>query len=134
MRFVYPKTTHPGKTSQVFCIGPLVAAPAAPLHGSEDAQKNTNDAAAGRDRFPIKRVMKKLTLIFALLASSASAAWSDLKEGLDAKSAEQFVGAPLFVNRTRGGTVMNWVYDCGGYILFENGRVKFWQAPRDAKR
>jgi hypothetical protein len=61
--------------------------------------------------------------------SSARAAWCDLKAGLDPKAAEKCVGAPLFVNRTRGGTLVNWIYDNGGYILFENGRVKFWQAP-----
>ena len=77
--------------------------------------------------------MKRLVLLFVCLVSGATAAWRDLKEGIDAKTAEQLVGAPLFVNQTRGGTMVNWVYDCGGYILFENGRVKFWQAPRDAK-
>jgi hypothetical protein len=79
-------------------------------------------------------MMQKLVLTFALLVSGASAAWSDLKEGLDAKAVEQCVGAPLIVSGTRGGTVVNWTYDRGGSILFENGRVKFWQAPREAKR
>ncbi len=77
--------------------------------------------------------MKRIILIAMLLASSASAAWCDLKVGLDAKTAEQLVGAPLFGNRTRGGTLVNWAYDNGGFILFENGRVKFWQAPRETK-
>ena len=79
--------------------------------------------------------MKRIAFLLALLlASSASAAWCDLKEGLDVKTAEQLVGVPLFENRTRGGLFANWVYDQGGYILFENGRVKFWQAPRRTKR
>jgi len=78
--------------------------------------------------------MKRIILIACLLVSSASAGWCDLKEGLDLKTAEKCVGAPLFENRTRGGTMVNWVFDNGGYILFENGRVKFWQRPRDAKR
>lgn len=80
--------------------------------------------------------MKRILFIAIVLGlvSSASAAWADLKEGLDQKTAEQLVGAPLFGNRTRGHTMVNWVYDNGGFILFENGRVKFWQAPRDVKR
>jgi hypothetical protein len=77
--------------------------------------------------------MKRIVVIALLLVSNASAAWTDLKEGLDRKAAEQLVGAPLIENRTRGGTMVNWVYDHGGYILFENGRVKFWQAPRGTK-
>lgn len=74
--------------------------------------------------------MKRIVVLALLLASTASAAWCDLKEGLNAKTVEQLVGAPLFGNRTRGGTLVNWAYDNGGYVLFECGRVKFWQAPR----
>ena len=83
---------------------------------------------------PVQPAGRKLALLFAVLVSGASAAWSDVKDGLDPRAAEQAVGAPLIENRTRGGTIVNWVYDRGGYILFENGRVKFWQAPRDPKR
>lgn len=75
--------------------------------------------------------MKRIIFLALLLTSTASAAWSDLKEGIDQKSAEKLVGAPLFGNRSRGGMFMNWVYDNGGYILFENGRVRFWQQPAD---
>jgi hypothetical protein len=76
--------------------------------------------------------MKRIILLVMLLASTARASWGDLKEGLDPKAAEQMVGAPLFENRSRGWTFVNWVYDNGGSILFENGRVKFWQAPQGA--
>ena len=78
---------------------------------------------------PQIKTMKRIVLLALLLTSTASAAWRDLKAGLDAKTAAQLVGAPLFGNQTRGGTLANWIYDDGGYILFECGRVKFWQAP-----
>ena len=78
--------------------------------------------------------VKRIVIIALLLVSCARADWKDLKAGLDPKTAGELVGAPLFENRTRGGTMVNWVFDNGGFILFENGRVKFWQAPRDAKR
>lgn len=65
-----------------------------------------------------------------LAASAAQAAWSDIKEGLDPKNALQDVGAPLMQSRVRQGSLVTWTYDEGGYILFENGRVRYWQAPR----
>jgi hypothetical protein len=63
-------------------------------------------------------------------AAGAHAAWADLKEGQDAKTATQEVGLPLIQTRGRGGVLETWTYDEGGYILFENGRVRYWQAPR----
>jgi hypothetical protein len=93
-----------------------------------------NAAAAPRIIDPMNGIMKRLLVLACLVVSTASAAWSDLKPGLDPKAAEQLVGAPLFENRTRGGTMVNWIYDNGGYILFENGRVRYWQAPRAPKR
>ena len=77
--------------------------------------------------------MKRLAIIFLFVVSLARADWKDLKEGLDPKTAEQLVGAPLFTNQTRGGSLVTWTYDHGGYILFESGRIKFWQAPREKK-
>lgn len=78
--------------------------------------------------------MKRILIIALLLVSCARADWKDLKVGLDPQTAAELVGAPLFQNRTRGGTMVNWVFDNGGFILFENGRVKFWQAPTVPKR
>lgn len=65
-----------------------------------------------------------------LAASVAEAAWADIKEGLDQKDAFQQVGAPLIQNKSRKGTMETWTYDDGAYIFFENGRVRYWQAPR----
>ncbi len=75
--------------------------------------------------------MKTIAIIFVLAASCARADWKDLKEGLDPTTAEHCVGAPLFGNRSRGGTFVTWTYDNGGFIFFENGRVHFWQPPAD---
>jgi hypothetical protein len=74
---------------------------------------------------------KVVAMIFLLAAPCVRADWKDLKEGLDPAAAEQCVGAPLFGNQTRGGTYVNWVYDNGGYILFECGHVRFWQQPSE---
>ena len=92
-------------------------------------------ALRGAGRSPDEQGDEKIVLIALLLlgTSSAVSAWSDLKEGFDPKAAKGCVGAQLFENRTRGGTVVNWVYDNGGYILFENGRVRYWQAPHEKK-
>lgn len=72
-------------------------------------------------------------VLFGLLASAAQAAWSDLREGLDAKAAAQQVGSPLIQNRARGRGLETWTYDDGGYILLQNGKVRYWQAPREKK-
>jgi hypothetical protein len=77
--------------------------------------------------------MKRLALTFLLLAATARADWKDLKEGLDLRTVERLVGAPLIENGSRRGSFVNWTYDVGGYVLFEGGRVKFWQAPRSKK-
>jgi hypothetical protein len=74
---------------------------------------------------------KAVAIIFLLAASCVRADWKDLKEGLDLAAAEQCVGAPLFGNQSRGGTYVNWVFDNGGYILFECGHVRFWQQPSE---
>jgi hypothetical protein len=68
-----------------------------------------------------------------LAASVAQAAWTDIKEGLGQKDAFQQVGAPLIQNKARKGALETWTYDDGAYIFFENGRVRYWQAPRAKK-
>jgi hypothetical protein len=66
-----------------------------------------------------------------LVSSTVSAAWGDLRLGMDEKAVLQRVGMPLMQNRGKGGAA-TWTYDCGGHILFQNGRVTFWDEP-DAK-
>ncbi len=72
-------------------------------------------------------------LLFLLLASAAQAAWADIKAGLDQKTTREQVGVPLIQNKARQAAIETWTYDDGGYILFENGRVRYWQAPRPKK-
>ena len=77
--------------------------------------------------------MKRSLLIFLLLATCARAQWSDLKAGLEPKAVMRFVGEPLMESKVRGGLFVTWIYDEGGYILFENGVLRYWQAPRAKK-
>ncbi len=77
----------------------------------------------------MNEVMKRIAILFLVLAAVARAEWKDIKEGLDPVTVEQCVGAPLFGNRSRGGTFVSWIYDNGGFVYFENGRVRFWQSP-----
>ena len=74
-------------------------------------------------------------MVLALLtAASARAEWRDLKAGLDQKSAAELVGSPLMASRGRGGKFVTWTFDHGGYILFENGRIRYWQPPQRGNR
>ena len=79
--------------------------------------------------------MKRLVLVllFAGVCASARAEWSDVREGIDVQAVLAAVGTPLMVSKSRTGLQVTWTYDEGGYVLFENGRVRFWQPPA-AKR
>jgi hypothetical protein len=83
----------------------------------------------------MRKTKQKIVLLalLCLTVAHARAAWSDLKEGLDPKAVMLLVGQPLIANQARGGALITWTFDDGGYILFENGRLKFWQAPRPKK-
>jgi hypothetical protein len=72
-------------------------------------------------------------IFLGLTALNASAAWGDLKTGLDQRGATQHVGAPLIETTGRGGVLVTWIYDDGGYVLFEHGKIRYWQAPRVKK-
>ena len=74
-----------------------------------------------------------MLLLFLLVVSVAHAKWSDIREGLDQRAALQFAGIPLMQCRVRSGALETWTYDDGGYILFANGRILYWQAPRQQK-
>lgn len=92
---------------------------------------NSTHATRSRGAFAFRRGCGLALALFAV--SAAQAAWSDIKEGLAPKTALQDVGAPLIQSRVRQGSLETWTYDEGGYILFENGRVRYWQAPRTEK-
>lgn len=81
----------------------------------------------------MNRTMNALVVLALLAVSTARAEWRDLKTGLDAKSAAELVGQPLMATKARGGVMVTWVFDHGGYMLFENGRLRFWQAPHPEK-
>ena len=68
-----------------------------------------------------------------LAGTCAHAAWSDVREGLDPKKVAEHVGQPLMHSAVRGGSLETWIFDDGGYVLFENGKVRFWLAPRPKK-
>jgi len=78
--------------------------------------------------------MKTLLVIALLAATSARAEWRDLKVGLDRKTAAELVGVPLMESKARGGAFVTWTFDHGGYILFDHGRVRYWQPPHAEKR
>lgn len=65
-----------------------------------------------------------------LISTSVRAAWQDLREGLAPDAARAAVGAPLLVSRSRTGVHVTWTYDSGAYIIFEQGRVRYWQKPK----
>jgi hypothetical protein len=79
----------------------------------------------------------KTLMIFVLLvisAASARADWKTLKEGQEKAAALQTVGVPLLMSKSRSGLQETWTYDSGGYILFERGRVRYWEAPKPVVR
>lgn len=72
----------------------------------------------------------RLFLIALLLLAPriVRAEWRDLKAGLDPTQTLAALGEPLFVNKSRGCEI--WIYDRGGQVEFEKGRLAFWQQPR----
>lgn len=80
--------------------------------------------------------MKRLVLLVLLVCvcATARADWADVREGIDAQAVMAAVGVPLLVNASKTKRQVTWTYDDGAYILFENGRVRFWQAPTSRKK
>lgn len=75
--------------------------------------------------------MKTLFVIGTLLlASVARGEWSDIKAGLDERTVVARIGVPLQWSKSRSGAQVTWTYDLGGHIIFERGRVRYWQAPQ----
>ena len=84
-------------------------------------------------RRPRSSLFRRIVLGIALLGltvSVAHASWAGIREGIDVKEVTEQVGAPLILCVTRSGAWQTWSYDRGGYILIENGKVRFWQMPR----
>ncbi|MES2697437.1 MAG: hypothetical protein V4773_28485 [Verrucomicrobiota bacterium] len=71
-----------------------------------------------------------LLALFALSCGAAHAQWHDLKAGLDPKTVVQAVGQPLLVSKSKSGAQVTWTYDEGAYVMFDQGRVRFWQQPK----
>ncbi len=74
-----------------------------------------------------------IAVLFFLGGTARAEGWSDLKPGLSQHVALQAVGAPLIVTKSKSGLQVTWTYDCGGYIMFEAGLVRFWNPPRPKK-
>lgn len=87
----------------------------------------------GRSQIRVLFLIGRCLLLLGLTVGGARAAWSDISEGLDQASAKSQVGVPLITNQSRDGKLQTWTYDHGGYIYFEHGRVRFWQAPRSLR-
>lgn len=80
--------------------------------------------------------MKSAWVIVLLLltAACAKADWKEVKEGLPHQAVLKAVGEPLMASKSKSGLQVKWTYDRGGYVIFEAGRVRFFQAPKAAKR
>ena len=80
---------------------------------------------------PMKTCMLIGVFVFSLVATAAKGAdWKDLRRGCEKQVVLEAVGAPLMINKSKTGRQETWTYDCGGYIIFENGRVSYWQPSR----
>lgn len=92
-----------------------------------------NDASVVRLWAPMGNGVKRVGLIALLVVSWARAEWPGLREGMDPKAAFECVGKPLIENKVRGGLFVTWIYDDGGNILFEGGKLRYWQAPKSRR-
>lgn len=66
--------------------------------------------------------------LFLLLASTAQAAWADLRPGMDQEAVRRCIGQPILQNRGKGGAEI-WTYDHRGYVEFHRGRLSYFSAP-----
>lgn len=76
------------------------------------------------------RAWQSFFFFLVLAPVAVRAAWADLRIGVTEDSVVSQVGEPLFCNFSRGWAT--WIYDTGGYVAFESGRVVYWRVPRDA--
>lgn len=71
-----------------------------------------------------------MLLLLALSCGAVRAQWTDLKPGQDTQTVAKALGQPLIVSQNKGGVYSTWTYDRGGYVMFEKGRVTFWQPSK----
>lgn len=71
-----------------------------------------------------------MLLLLALSCGAVRAQWADLKPGQDAQAVAKALGEPLIVSQSKGRAQSTWTYDRGGYVMFEKGRVTFWQPSK----
>jgi hypothetical protein len=64
-------------------------------------------------------------VVFILMQSSLQAGWRQLKTGDAPAKVSAELGAPLFVNKSRGIEV--WIYDRCGTVEFQGNRVTYLQ-------
>lgn len=71
-------------------------------------------------------------LLFIAILPLARADWTDLKEGMTRDEAFRCVGIPLMkADRVKGWAL--WSYDRGGYLMFINERLSYWELPKSPK-
>lgn len=75
-----------------------------------------------------------LVLLLLLVPTLARADWKDVGAGLTPERVIACVGQPLMRTHSRNGAFETWIYDFGGCITFEGGRVAYWRAPQPPKK
>jgi hypothetical protein len=75
--------------------------------------------------------MKAVVVVALALAAVGQlrAGWADLKPGMDDKAVVQCVCTPMLASHGRAAAAM-WTYDSGGFVLFAEGRVTYWEQPK----
>ena len=70
-----------------------------------------------------------LTLCFALTGrAEGGSRWENLEVGMNETDVAAALGSPLIVNGARG--LVQWTFDAGGSVMFQQGALLFWGAPR----
>ena len=69
----------------------------------------------------------------AAVPASKASGWEELRSHLTLQEAAtilfQAVGHPLMVQRGRNGLFEQWIYDRGGWLFFQRGRLVDWKRP-----
>lgn len=71
-----------------------------------------------------------ILVLLLLIQPEIRAGWMELREGADANGVIAALGEPLIRSRSRSGTFESWTYDAGGYAVFVNARLSYWEASR----
>jgi len=62
-----------------------------------------------------------------MVSAQAATHWDQLKVGMSADEALQYVGEPLLRAKARG--LERWIYDGAGEVVFYGGPVQAWTVP-----